>query len=653
MPLPGGNGELPHPPHPYPPPLPSLIKLGRAVTAHHVDHFLAVLLRRRRHRLLAALASQAFANAVAPTPRTHLLAASALLDSARPREAAQRLALASCVASRGRRLWDALLRRACAGRGDPRHALELLSAAIEEQIAVLSPSTYRVMVVELCARGEVDGALRVFDIMTRKGCQVDDRVCSSIVSGFSRTGKAAEGLDFYERLRREFSGFEPGLVTLTSVVHALGLEGRIGEMAELMREMECKGMDADAVFYGSIVHGCMSHGFLMEGLWEHRSMLDKGISADVVNYTTVIDGLCREGSVEKVMGFLDAMERCDAKPNLITYTSLVGGFCKRDRLEDAFSIVRRLEQTGVVVDEYVYSILIDSLCKMGDLVKAFSLLAEMENKGIKAGIVTYNAVINGLCKDGDTEKAVEISEGVAADNFTYSTLLHGYIKKDDVTGVMAIKGCLTEAFRLFDYLENSKMLPTMITYAILIGALCREGLYTKGRMEESRGILREMFHCKEVVELINSVGDNIQAESLVDLLSSACDQGRIDEIVTILNEVGHMLLSSSDSSSYNSLAHLSKLQKADDTYDSTSDSGQSPIAYDVSKNSRHRSSEVINEDESLSKASDDTDIDYRNLLEKSFSDDFDSYYTAIASLCSKGEILKANKAIEVMIQNSG
>ncbi|OEL37513.1 Pentatricopeptide repeat-containing protein [Dichanthelium oligosanthes] len=1089
MPLPGGNGEPPPPPHP--PPLPSLIKLGRAVTARHVDRLLAVLLRRRRHRLLAALTSQALANAVAPTPRTHLLAASALLDSARPREAAQRLALASCTGSRGHRLWDALLRGACVGQRDPRHALELLSAAIEDHGAVLSPSTYRVMVVGLCARGEVDGALRVFDVMTTRGCQVDDRVCSSIVSGFSRTGKAGAGLDFYERVKREFSGFDPGLVTLTSVAHALGLEGRISEMEELIREMECKGMSADAVLYGGMVHGYMRSGFLMEGLREHRSMLDKGIPADVVNYTTVIDGLCKEGSVEKVMGFLGAMEQRDAKPNLITYTSLVGGFCKRGRLEDAFSMVRKLEQTCVVVDEYVYSILIDSLCKVGDLARAFSLLAEMENKGTKAGIVTYNAIINGLCKAGDTEKAVEISEGVAADNFTYSTLLHGYINRDDVTGVMAIKGrlensgismdvvtcnvlikalfmvnkvddawslfhkmpeiglrpntityttiidalckveeidkalelfdeykkdssfsstvvhdclikalcnrgkvdiadqifydlvqknlrpdfyscrklihahfkefgehgvlyfickvgelgieifssvcnyastflsnrdccraaldaykllrmqaifvtsktcyrllkslhrsgseefiqpllcefikihglheprminmlschlskksvneaiwfsnymdtgsvpvsvlrgaaytlkkqgevldacnflkeaeqsgfsvdlamysivvdglckggylekaldlcesmkkegfrpnivihnsvlsglcqqgCLTEAFRLFDYLENSKMLPTMITYAILIGALCREGLlddadelfhkmstkgirptirvynllisgycnfgltekalelmshleelfllpdcftlgaiisglclkgdteaalcffneyrykdiepdfvgfmslvkglYAKGRMEESRGILREMFQCKEVVELINSVGDNIQAESLVDLLSSACDQGRIDEIVTILNEVGLMLLSSSDSSSYNALAHLKKLPKAEDAYDSIPDSRQvSPVAYDVSGSRRHRTSEAIDGDDSLSKASDHTDIDYRNLLGKSFSDDFDSYYASIASLCAKGEILKANKAVEAMIQNSG
>ncbi|XP_062190590.1 pentatricopeptide repeat-containing protein At5g57250, mitochondrial [Phragmites australis] len=1095
MPLPGGKGELPPPPLP----LPSLIKLGRAVTARHVDRLLAALLRRRKHRLLAALASQALANAVAPTPRTHLLTASALLDSAHPRDAAQRLALASSAPAScaSRCLWGALLRRACAGSGDPHHALELLAAAVEDHGAVLSPSTYRVMVVGLCARGEVDRALKAFDVMTERGCQVDDRVCSSIVSGFSRAGKAGAGLEFYKRLRSEFSGFEPGLVTLTSVVHALGLEGRIVEMAELLREMECKGMGADAVLYSSMVHGLMSRGFLMEGLREHRSMLDKGITADVVNYTTVIDGLCREGSVEKVIGFLDEMERRDAKPNLITYTSLVRGFCKRNRLEDSFSILRQLKQTGMVVDEYVYSILIDNLCKKGDLDRAFSLLDEMENKGVKAGIVTYNAVMNGLCKAGDTEKAVEIFEGVAADNFTYSTLLHGYMNRDDATGVMAIRGrlessgismdivtcnvlvkalfminkvddawslfhkmpemglrpntityhtmidmmcklekidkalelfdkykkdsslsstvvhdcliralcngrkvdmadqifydlvqkklrpdycncrklihahfkergehgvldfifkvgeldidlfssacnyasaflssrnccqaamdaykllrmqaipvtsktcykllkslhrngsedvikpllcefikihglheprminmlschlskrsvseaiwfsnsmdnvsvpvsvlrgavyalkkqgevldacnflkeaekngfsvdlamysivvdglckggylekaldlcesmkkeglcpnivihnsvlnglcqqgCLTEAFRLFDYLESSKMLPTMITYTILIGALCREGLlddayqlfqkmsnkgmrpttrvynllisgycnfgltekalelmshleelfllpdcftlgsvisglclkgdteaalsffneyrykdilpdfvgfmslikglYAKGRMEESRGILREMFQCKEVVELINSVGDKIQAESLVGLLSSACDQGQIDEIVTILNEVGLMFLSSSDSSSYNALAHLKKLQKTEDACDSMTDSGQvlSPVAYDVSRNSIHRSSErivqpMIDGDDSLSKLSDDTDIDYHNLLGKSFDDDFDSYYAAIASLCSKGEVIKANKAIEAMIQNSG
>jgi hypothetical protein len=98
--------------------LSSLFKLGRTVTPCHVDRLLTVLIRRRKHRLLASIATQALANSLSPTPRTHLIAASALLDSARPREAARRLALASCSASRG--LWNALLRRACTGHGEPR-----------------------------------------------------------------------------------------------------------------------------------------------------------------------------------------------------------------------------------------------------------------------------------------------------------------------------------------------------------------------------------------------------------------------------------------------------------------------------------------------------------------------------------------------------
>ncbi|XP_044975758.1 pentatricopeptide repeat-containing protein At5g57250, mitochondrial [Hordeum vulgare subsp. vulgare] len=1081
---------------PPPLPLPTLVKLGRVITAQHVDRMLAALLRRRRHRLVGGLASQALANSLRPTARTQLLAASALLDSAQPHDAARHLALAGSASS-SRRLWDALLRRACAQRGDPRLALELLSAGVEDHGAVLSPSTYRAIISELCARGDMAGALKVFDIMTARGCQVDDRVCSVIISGFSKARKAEAGLEFYDRVRKEVRGFEPGLVTLTAVVNLLGRQGRIGDVAELIREMEQKGMVGDAMFYSSLVHGYMSSGLLMEGFREHRLMLDKGVAADVVNYTIVIDGMCREGSVEKVKGFIDEMERRGAKLNLITYTSLVGGYCKRNRLEDAFSIVRKLEQTGLVVDEYVYSILIDSLCRKGDLDKAISLLGEMESKGVKAGAVTYNAVINGLCKAGETTKATEMSEGVAADNFTYSTLLHGYIKQEDTAGVMAIKarlessgiahdvvtcnvlikalfminkvddacslfhrmrdmglspnivtyhtlidmlcklgdfdravelfdeykkdtsfsstvvhngligalcnggkvtiadrvfydlihrklrpdsctyrklihanfkeggeqgvlnfirkmdelgmelfssvcnyasdflstrdccqaalyvykilrtqafavssktfykllksllrngneqvvepllsefikihglheprminmlschlskkgvgeaiwfssnmnsgsipisvlrgavfalkkegevldaysflkeaeqsgfpvdlamysivveglckggylekaldlcesmkregihptiiihnsvlsglcqhGCFTEAFRLFDYLERSDILPTMITYTILIGALCREGflddayelfqkmsnkgitpttrvynmlisgycnyglaekavevmshfeepclhpdaftlgavisghcmkgdteaalgffneyhckemapdfvgfmslikgLYAKGRMEESRGILREMFQSKQIVELINNVGYEVETESLVALLSSACEEGKIDEVVTILSEVRLMSVSSSDSNSSNTLAHLKKLQRTDDACDPRTDSKQvlSPAIFDASSKCLHGNSQgtlqpMTRRTDSLCTASDNTDIDNGNLLGKSFCDDFDTYYPAIASLCSKGELVKANKVIEAMIRNSG
>ncbi|WVZ89149.1 hypothetical protein U9M48_035592 [Paspalum notatum var. saurae] len=55
-----------------------------------------------------------------------------------------------------------LICRSCAGGADPAHALKLLSAAVEDHgVVVVAPSTYRVMVVGLCVREEVDGTLKV------------------------------------------------------------------------------------------------------------------------------------------------------------------------------------------------------------------------------------------------------------------------------------------------------------------------------------------------------------------------------------------------------------------------------------------------------------------------------------------------------------
>jgi leucine-rich PPR motif-containing protein len=199
------------------------------------------------------------------------------------------------------------------------------------------------------------------------------------------------------------------------------------------------------------------------------------------------------------------------------------------------------------------------------------------------------------------------------------------------------------------------MVPDFVGFMSLV-----KGLYAKGRIEESRGILREMFQCKQVVELINIAGDEVQTDSLVGLLSSACEEGRIDEVVTILSEVRLMSVSSSDSHNCNMLAHLKKPKKIDDACDPRTDSDQvlNSVAFDVSGNGLDGSSEstlkpMTERIDNLCISSDDTDIDNANLLGKSFYDDFDTYYPAIASLCSKGELLKASKAIEAMIRNSG
>jgi len=401
---------------------------------------------------------------------------------------------------------------------------------------------------------------------------------------------------------------------LRGAVFALKKQGEVLDACNFLKVAEQSGFSVDLAMYSIVVDGLCKGGYLGKALDLCESMKKEGFHPNIIIHNSVLNGLCHQGCLTEAFRLFDYIENSKMLPTIITYTILIGALCREGLLDDADQLFQKMSTKGIKPTTRVYNLLISGYCNFGLTEKALELMSHLEEIFLLPDCFTLGAIINGLCLKGETEAALGF--------------FNEYCHRD--------------------------MEPDFVGFMSLV-----KGLYAKGRMEESRGILREMFQCKEVVELINSVGDKIEAEPLVDLLSSACDQGRIDEVVTILNEVGLMLLSSSNSVSYNALAHLKKVQKPEDAYDSMTNSGQaSPVAYDISSNSLLRSSDgivqpMIDGDDSLSKLSGDTDIDYQKLLGKSFNDHFESYYAAIASLCSKGEVLKANKAVEAMIQNCG
>ncbi|KAG6515158.1 hypothetical protein ZIOFF_025543 [Zingiber officinale] len=310
---------------------------------------------------------------------------------------------------------------------------------------------------------------------------------------------------FYERAK--VAGLDPNLVTFTTVVDALCREGRIDEACNLVRKMEDNGMVLDVVLYTCLIDGYMKRGEIMEGLRKHKFMMETGINPDAVSYTSIIDGLCKEGSVEKVIGFLTEMENHDIQPNLVTYTTIIRGFCLRNKLEEALCLLRKAEELSFVADEFLYSIMIDGFCRRGDLDGAFNMLEKMEKKEIKVGSVTYNTVINSLCKIGQINKANEISNGFVNDNFTYSILLHGYLKETNVGGILEVKrkldesgvicdivtcnvliksffmvGMVEDACKLFNELPSMGLVPNSITYSTVIDGYFKEGLVEKALM---------------------------------------------------------------------------------------------------------------------------------------------------------------------------
>ncbi|XP_020585016.1 pentatricopeptide repeat-containing protein At5g57250, mitochondrial [Phalaenopsis equestris] len=467
---------------PSPPPFGSpqtLLKSCIIPCVRSLNLFLSFLLRSRKFTLLLETFSQFSSNSIQIDSKTHFLITRALLKSRRFEEALQFIYPAdnyNFVVKKS--LWDSLIRELCVAGGDPERSLSLLHECMRNRGILPALITFRSLVLSFSSQGRMEKAIEALEIMTSEevGYPYDNFVCSSIISGFSRIGKSELGLGFYERVQKSLT-FQPNLMTYTAVVDALCRVGRIDEASVAVQKMEKDGIVLDAVLYTSWICGYFRKGLLMEAFRKHRLMSENGILPDLISYTSVIDGLCKEGHLEKVIGLLKYMEKSRLKPNLITYTCIIRGFCKRYKMEDAFFIFRKMEELNIVADEFVYSVLIDGFCVIGKLDEVFELLEEMGRKGIKATAMTYNTVVNGLCKAGKTCKADEISRNCVGDNFTYSTLLHGYMMEKDARGVSDTKKRLEQAGISYD----------VVTVNILIKAL-----FISGMVDDACSLFQEM-----------------------------------------------------------------------------------------------------------------------------------------------------------------
>ncbi|XP_024960193.1 pentatricopeptide repeat-containing protein At5g57250, mitochondrial [Cynara cardunculus var. scolymus] len=311
---------------------------------------------------------------------------------------------------------------------------------------------------------------------------------------------------------------------------------------------------------------------------------------DVVDYTIVVDGLCKEGHIGKALDVCTLAKNYGITLNTITYNSVIYGLCHQGCFVKAFRLFDSLEKIDVIPSEITYATLIDALCKEGYLLDAEKLLERMIMQGLKPNIRVHNSLINGYSKLGRLPEVLKLvadldEKGVKADEFTASTVIKCFCRNGNMEGAL-------------DYYFDSRMkglLPDLLGFFYLIRGLC-----SKGRMEESRSILRDMLQTETIVKLLKKVDTGAETESVDHFLVSLCDQGSIQEAVMILDEIVHMFFP------------LGKKV----------DNGEFRVAVFEPLILGHEDDVV--------------------------HDDFEAYYDLLASLCSKGELKKANRIAKLL-----
>ncbi|KAA8535776.1 hypothetical protein F0562_030790 [Nyssa sinensis] len=511
--------------------LQTLLKSGFSPTVEDFNRFLFFLLQNRRFKSITQFFSQMNLNQIEGNSRTQSIFTWALLKEHKY-EAAEQLMktkMGKTSISGQNRIWDSLIQGLCVKQKDPEKALGVLRDCLRIDGILPSSFSFFSLIHSFSSQGKMGRAIEVLEMMNDEKIKypIDNFVCSSVISGFVKIGKPELAVEFYENAEKS-AALRPNVVTYTALVSSYCRLGRIEKVNDLISRMEKEGLAFDVVFYSSWIYEYYREGILWEAFQKFREMVEKKIELDTVSYTILIDGFSKEGYVEKAVGFLYKMKKDGLKPNFITYTAIILGFCKKGKLEEAFLVLKTVEALGIKVDEFTYATLIDGVCRIGDFDRVFHLLNDMEKKGINPSVVTYNTVINGLCKAGRMSQADEISKGILGDNFTYSTLLHGYIEEVNVMGMLETKSRLEAAGLCMD----------VVMCNILIKAL-----FMVGSFEDALAIYKEM-------EKMNLAADPITYCTMID---GYCKVGRMDEALEIFDEFRRTSISSV--ACYNCIIH--------------------------------------------------------------------------------------------------
>ncbi|CAI9785491.1 unnamed protein product [Fraxinus pennsylvanica] len=199
--------------------------------------------------------------------------------------------------------------------------------------------TYGALISRLCAANKLEIAVEVEDHMVNS-LSPDNMIFATLARAYFKAGNLKAALDEYKESLSQ--GFEPDVVTLTTLIDGLCKDGHLNEV---------------------------------------KGHFSKSKANEVV-YSALIDGMCKEGEFSQVQMLCKDMAEAGIVPDKYIYTSWIAGLCKQRDLVEAFRLKNKMVKEGITPDLLTYSSLIFGLTNKGPMIEAMQVFTDMLEKGI-------------------------------------------------------------------------------------------------------------------------------------------------------------------------------------------------------------------------------------------------------------------------------
>ena len=229
-------------------------------------------------------------------------------------------------------------------------------------------------------------------------------------------------------------------------------------------------------------------------------MLFRSIVPDVKSRTDLLIATARSSS--SAVGALALFKEMRARGDRVDawmFDALMRACVKEDMHEDAVRLFDEMPGAEVEPDQRVYAVAIAALCKLRDADRALLMLGEMNEAGFETWDFTYRSVVDVLVKAGRMEEALRVKDEMLAagkkmDVVLATILMHGYCLRREVG----------TALDLFEESVANGILPTNVTYGMLIRACHQEGMAQKAYVlccqMKGQGLLPSLLEFNLVID---------------------------------------------------------------------------------------------------------------------------------------------------------
>ncbi|KAI3431168.1 TPR_REGION domain-containing protein [Psidium guajava] len=325
--------------------------------------------------------------------------------------------------------------------------------------------------------------------------------------------------DLIGGLSNDFKAYNvfPDRVTCARLVSNC-IEARKFRVVDVMLEVLGPNREAGLLAFDAALQGYNKLHMYSSTIVVHEQIKSIGVAPDPGCYYRVMAAHMKIGDVAKVVELFREFEsrRFGATSFSTRIFSVVcESLCKSRRAFEALECFKKMKDNGIAVDTKIYTLLISSFASIGEIKGAEKLFEEAskENVLLRDPDMFLKLVLMYI-EEGLLEKTFQVIEAMQGMNVKVSdcilcAIVNGFSKK---RGSRA-------AVRVYENLISQGCEPGQVTYASVINAYCRVGLYSRAEAVfsemETKGYDKCVVAYSSMVAMYGKSGKTREAMKLV------------------------------------------------------------------------------------------------------------------------------------------